>query len=150
MMELVGLDKESIHFSDEVENGVRSDKVYSEPSDDPNDTTEKSKDNEVEPQHLFNFTYKPGQNIPEELTYKEEFVAKLSSKVDFETFELGEDGYPPIFDIAIQSSEKEKRSKSAAEFIPKIHFFLFTYKTDSLYYKPNEWIRNLESLKYLH
>ena len=76
MMELVGLDKESIHFSDEVENGVRSDKVYSEPSDDPNDTTEKSKDNEVEPeaatkpQHLFNFTYKSDQNVPEELNYK--------------------------------------------------------------------------------
>lgn len=159
MMELLGLDKQSIHFSDEVENGVRSDKVNSEPSDDPNDTTEKSKDNKVEPeaatkpQHLFDFTYKPGQNIPEELTYKEEFVAKLSSKVDFETFELREDGYPqdghpPIFDIAIQSSEKEKRSKSAAEFVPQISNFLFTYKLDCLYYKPNEWIRNLESLKY--
>ena len=147
MMELVGLDKESIHFSNEVENGVRSDKVCSEPSDDPNDTTEKSKDNKVEPeaarktQHLFGFTYKPGQNVPEELTYKEEFVAKLSSKVDFETFELGEDVYPLIFDIAIQSSEKEKRSKSAAEFVPKIPNFLFTYK-------PNEGSQNLESLKY--
>ena len=142
MMELVGLDKQSIHFINEVENNVRSDKVYSEPSDDPNDTTEKSKNNEVEPeaatkpQHLFGFTYKPGQNVPEELSYKEEFVTKLSSKVDFETFELGEDGYPPIFDIVIQSCEKEKRSKSAAEFVPKIPNFLFTYK-------PNEWSENL-------
>ena len=53
MMELVGLDKQSIHFSNEVENDVRVDKVYSEPSessDDPNDTAEKSKDNEVEPE----------------------------------------------------------------------------------------------------
>ena len=147
MMELFGLDKQSIHFIDEVENDVRSDKVYSEPSEDQNDTTEKSRDNEVEPeeatkpQHLFGFTYKPGQNVSEELTYKEEFVAKLSSKVDFETFELGEDGYPPIFDIVIQSSEKEKRSKSAAEFVPKIPNFLFTHK-------PNEWSQNLENLKY--
>ena len=38
MIELVGLDKQSIHFINEVENGVRSDKVYNEPSDDPNDT----------------------------------------------------------------------------------------------------------------
>ena len=51
--------------------------------------------------------------------YKENFVAKLSAKVDFETFEIGEDDYPPIFDIAIQSFEKEKRSKSAAEFVTK-------------------------------
>ena len=45
-----------------------------------------------------------GQNVPEELDYKEEFVAKLSSKVDFETFELGEDGYPPIFDIVVEGN----------------------------------------------
>ena len=47
-----------------------------------------------------------GQNVPEELDYNEEFVAKLSSKLNFETFELEEDGYPPIFDIAVEASEK--------------------------------------------
>ena len=47
MKELVDLDKQSIHFIDEVENNVRNDKVYSEPSDDPNDTTENSKGNEM-------------------------------------------------------------------------------------------------------
>ena len=50
MKELVDLDKQSIHSIDEVENNVRNDKVYSEPSDDPNDTTENSKGNEVEPE----------------------------------------------------------------------------------------------------
>ena len=47
-----------------------------------------------------------GQNVPEELNYNEEFVAKLSSKVDLETFELEEDSYPPIFDIAVEAAEK--------------------------------------------
>ena len=50
MKQLVGLDKQSIHFIDEVENNVRNEKVYSEPSDDQNDTTENSKGNEVEPE----------------------------------------------------------------------------------------------------
>ena len=47
-----------------------------------------------------------GQNVPEDLTYQEDFVAKLSSNVDFETFELEEDCYPPIFDIAVEEAEK--------------------------------------------
>jgi len=138
LMELVGLDKQPIHYSFDVEDEARSD-VYSEPSEDPNDTSEKPEDKEAEaevatkPQHLFNFTYKPGQNVPEELTYQEEFVAKLSSKVNFETFELEEDGYPPIFDIAIETSakasENEKCSKTGAVCtIPEISKFVFTHK----------------------
>ena len=47
-----------------------------------------------------------GQNVPEDLTYQEEFVAKLSSNVNFGSFELEEDCYPPIFDIAVEASEK--------------------------------------------
>ena len=47
-----------------------------------------------------------GQNVPEDLTYQEEFVAKLSSTVNLETFELEEDGYPPIFDIVVEAAEK--------------------------------------------
>ena len=72
MMELVGLDKRSIHLSNEGENNVRSDKVYSEPSKEPNDTSEKSKDNKQILRLLPNLntslvlpTYKPGQNVPE-------------------------------------------------------------------------------------
>ena len=49
-------------------------------------------------------TYKPGKNVPEELTYREEFCAKLSSNFNVETFELTEDSYPPIF--AIEASEQ--------------------------------------------
>ena len=63
----------------------------------------------TKPQNLFGFTYKPVQNVPEELTYQEEFVAKLSSKVNFETFELREDGYPPIF--AVEASEKGRQGE---------------------------------------
>ena len=50
--------------------------------------------------------------------YMENFVAKLSSKIDFETFELGE---------AIKASEKEKCSETGAVCtIPEISTFVFT------------------------
>ena len=63
---------------------------------------------------------KPGQNLPEEMNYNENFIAKLSSKVDLGTFVLGEDDYPPIFDIAIETVEEEKQRKTQGSVFIKI------------------------------
>ena len=46
------------------------------------------------------------------MSYNENFIAKLSSKVDLGTFVLGEDEYPTIFDIAIEAVEEEKQRKT--------------------------------------
>ena len=95
----------------------------------PDDISEKSDDHEVEDikrevtiesQPLFGFTYKPGQNLPEEMNYNENFIAKLSSKVDLGTFVLGEDDYPSIFDIAIETVEEEKQRKTQGSVFIKI------------------------------
>ena len=54
------------------------------------------------------------------MNYNENFIAKLSSKVDLGTFVLGEDDYPPIFDIAIETVEEEKQRKTQGSFFIKI------------------------------
>jgi len=142
LMEMLGMDKRVIPIDIEVGDDEKS-RDYQE----PDDISEKSDDHEVEDikrevtiesQPLFGFTYKPGQNLPEEMSYNENFVAKLSSKVDLETFVIGEDEYPTIFDIAIEAVEEEKQRKTQGdtkpqrdpnEFIPLNPKFLFTYKT---------------------
>ena len=116
LMEMLGMDKRVIPIDIEVGDDEKS-RDYQE----PDDISEKSDDHEVEDikrevtiesQPLFGFTYKPGQNLPEEMSYNENFVAKLSSKVDFGNFVLGEDEYPTIFDIAIEAVEEEKQRKT--------------------------------------
>ena len=124
LMEMLGMDKRVIPIDIEVGDDEKS-RDYQE----PDDISEKSDDHEVEDikrevtiesQPLFGFTYKPGQNLPEEMSYNENFVAKLSSKVDLETFVLGEDEYPTIFDIAIETVEEEKQRKTQGSVFIKI------------------------------
>ena len=124
LMEMLGMDKRVIPIDIEVGDDEKS-RDYQE----PDDISEKSDDHEVEDikrevtiesQPLFGFTYKPGQNLPEEMSYNENFVAKLSSKVDLGTFVLGEDEYPTIFDIAIEAVEEEKQRKTQGSVFIKI------------------------------
>ena len=124
LMEMLGMDKRAIPIDIEVGDDEKS-RDYQE----PDDISEKSDDHEVEDikqevtidsQPLFGFTYKPGQNLPEEMSYNENFVAKLSSKVDLGTFVLGEDEYPTIFDIAIEAVEEEKQRKTQGSVFIKI------------------------------
>ena len=123
-MEMLGIDKRVIPIDIEAGDDEKS-RDYQE----PDDISEKSDDHEVEDikrkvtiesQPLFGFTYKPGQNLPEEMSYNENFVAKLSSKVDLETFVLEEDEYPTIFDIAIEAVEEEKQRKTQGSVFIKI------------------------------
>ena len=124
LMEMLGMDKRVIPIDIEVGDDEKS-RDYQE----PDDISEKSDDHEVEEikrevtiesQPLFGFTYEPGQNLPEEMSYNENFVAKLSSKVDLETFVIGEDEYPTIFDIAIEAVEEEKQRKTQGSVFIKI------------------------------
>ena len=123
-MEMLGIDKRVIPIDIEAGDDEKS-RDYQE----PDDISEKSDDHEVEDikrevtiesQPLFGFTYKPGQNLPEEMSYNENFVSKLSSKVDLETFVLEEDEYPTIFDIAIEAVEEEKQRKTQGSVFIKI------------------------------
>ena len=118
------MDKRVIPIDIEVGDDEKS-RDYQE----PDDISEKSDDHKVEnikredtieSEPLFGFTYKPGQNLSEEMSYNENFVAKLSTKVDLETFVLGEDEYPTIFDIAIETVEEEKQRKTQGSVFIKI------------------------------
>ena len=124
LMEMLGMDKRAIPIDIEAGDDEKL-RDYQE----PDDISEKSDDHEVEEikrevkiesQPLFGFTYKPGQNLPEEMSYNENFIAKLSSKVDLGTFVLGEDEYPTIFDIAIEAVEEEKQRKTQGSVFIKI------------------------------
>ena len=94
---------------------------------------------------LFVFTYKPDQNLPEKMGFKEKFVSKLGSDFNLENMVLGEDAFVNPFAINIKTSELED-SSSLQQPEEEIGWsrakFVFTYKTEG------EICANPETLKH--
>ena len=81
----------------------------------------------------FVFTYKPNQNLPEEMIFKESFASKLGSDCNLENLVLGEDTFPSPFAINIKTTEIEDPTSLQQQ--PEVEIgcspakFVFTYKT---------------------